>query len=167
MKTVSEPQQVVARYSVVKLFGWVAVVSVASAWILPEETSRGWRPVGPQGVWYEAGAFCSIALLAIAVALILNFVLGRGVAIARHNNEFVLYYPFSRKHVPVQPGLTITSTLHEAQVPNYAGSPIKLKPVFVEQVTLSRPGQADVNFRTGLLRERAAVIAMRMSAMTK
>jgi hypothetical protein len=67
----------------------------------------------------------------------------------------------------VRPNLTITATLHEADVPDYTGLGIKPKPVFAQQVTLRRPGQKDVNFRTGLLREPAADIARRMTELTK
>ena len=103
-----------------------------------------------------------------SAAAILNFALARGVAIAKVDNEFVWYFVFSRQRVASQPHLMITATLHEVDVPDYTGATwLKLPQVLVQQVTLRRPGQPDVNFRTALLRDKADVIASRMSALTR
>jgi len=41
----------------------------------------------------------------------------------------------------------------------------KITAITAQQVTIHRPGQTDLNFRTGLLQEKASVIAKRMSAL--
>ncbi|MDR3473250.1 MAG: hypothetical protein P4M09_16445 [Devosia sp.] len=143
------------------------VVSL-SIWVLVDGASHDWRiPDGRYG-WLFPGAVLGSAFgLVISAALVLNFALAQGVAIAKVNDEFVLYFPFSRKRVPVS-GAAISATSYEAAVPAFGSMGLfKAPPVVAAQVTIQRPGWPDLNFRTGLLRERANVIAERMSALAK
>ena len=160
--------EVIARYSILKVVGWTMLVVFVSVSVLMEAASHNWRPLEPQG-WLAMGAAVdgSVVILIFAAGLLLNLTLSRGVAIARINNEFVLYFPFSRKRVPVS-NVTVSAGEEEITLPSYGlTSLFKPSKVVAKQVTIHCLGQTDLNFRTGLLRENAAIIAERMTALAK
>ena len=113
----SKPTQVVARYSALKTGGWVALVSWVCVWTLQDGAANGWRPPeGRYALLYPGVLLAAVLGLATSAAFVLNFVLARGAAIAVIGDEFVLYFPFGRKRVPLR-GVSISATNHETQVP--------------------------------------------------
>ena len=158
---------IIARYSALKVAGWVTLAVTAAVWLLVDGASRGWRPPEDRYAWlFPMAILGAIYFLITAAAMVANFVLVRGVAIAAVGNEFVLYYLWSRKHVALQPGLWISDTGHEIEVPDFAAAPfLKAPRIFTAQVTIGRRGQPNLIFRTGLLREPAQLIAERMSTL--
>lgn len=159
-------RQVIARYSALKLAGWMAVVVPVCVWILADGALHGWQP--PRGFYSELfpGAVIGAVLgLASCLALVTNFALARGVAIARIADELVLYFPFGRKRISLRSGVTVTAGIQELEVVSYSRF-LRTPRVLASQIVLQRPGQVDIRFRTGLLRDNASVIADRLSALT-
>jgi hypothetical protein len=157
-------RQVLARYSARKVGAWVVVVAAVSVWTLVEAASAGWRL--PQGryAWLfpEAVVGAALGLLASA-ALLARIALAQGAAIAAVDDELVLYFPFRRRRIGLQPGVSVEATTRVLEVPQY-GRLFRAPPVVVSQVTVRRPGSADVIFRTALLSESAEVIANRIQS---
>jgi hypothetical protein len=160
-------QDIIARYSALKVGGWVALVAPVCVWILADGASRGWSlPEGRYSALFPEAVIGAVLGLIICAAIIVNLGLARGVAIARIGDVFVLYFPFGRKRVALQSNVTVTSTEREIDVPAYGvASWFNTPPVIAHQITIHRPGHADLTFRTGLLRDSPAVIVQRMSAL--
>ena len=166
MQSRHNSRQIVARYSATKVLGWVCLVAVVSVWLLADGVARGWAIPETRYGWLFPAAMAGAVLgLVTSLALLGNFALRRGVAIAKIDDAFVLYFPFSHKRVALKSGLSISATNYRPGVPDFAGSGFKATPAVIRQVTFHRPGEADVNFRSELLTEDAAIIADRMSAM--
>jgi len=168
MSKPSKPAQVIARYSALKTGGWVAVASWVCVWTLQDGAANGWRPPeGQYALLYPGVLLAAVFGLATSAALVLNFVLARGVAIAVIGDEFVLHFPVGRKRIPLS-GVTISATNHETRVPDYGqGGWFRSPAIFVHEVTIWRRGQPGLVVRTGLLREDSKVIAERMSAFAR
>ena len=160
-------EEIIARYSLLKVGSWVALVATVSVWILVDGASRGWTPPeGRYGWLFPEAVVGSILGLIASTALILNLALARGAAIAKVDDVFLLYFPFGRRRIALQSDLTITSTQREMDVPTYGVvSWFNAPPVIAHQITFHRPGHADLNFRTGLLQDRPAAIAQRMTVL--
>jgi hypothetical protein len=159
-------RQVLARYSAPKVAGWSLLAVVVSISVLCDGWMRGWHfTVGRYGIVFLLACGGAPFVLAIVLALLVRFALSGGAAIARVGSELVLYFPLGRKRIPLTGRLAVSAISQQVDVPTYAygwGTP---RPnIFAEQVTFSRAGQPDLNFRTGLLTEDAATIAERIRA---
>jgi len=169
MNTMST-KQVVARYSVLKVGAWVALVGSAAAWMYADGDSRGWRlPSGHFGGLYLGAVLGILFFMIVALALISNLAFLGGVVIAKVEHDLVLYFPFGRKRIDLRNGLRVSATRFKIEAPKYGLFPwFKTQPVMAgDQVTLTPRGQADINFRTALLSENAAVISERLSLVLK
>ena len=161
-----DAKTVLARYSALKVGAWVALVLAVCVSILRDGASRGWSLPEGRYAWLFPGTVVGSGVgLVVALALLANLALARGVAIAEIDGVLVLYFPFSRKRVGLRRKVSATATAREIDAPQ-SGGWIRSPPIFAKQVTFRCPGQADVNFRTGLLSESAEVIAERFSALT-
>jgi hypothetical protein len=157
-------KHVVARYSILKVGAWTIGVTLSSVWLLAYEASKGWRiPEGVSGLLLGGAVLGAFLGPLYSLALIVNLALARGVAIAKVEDEFVLYFPLSRKRIPLA-GVSVSARDAEVDVPNYGQIGLfKTSKIFAPQVTIQRSGQPDISFRTGLLKEASSVIAGRMS----
>jgi hypothetical protein len=161
-----DAKQVIARYSILKVGTWIVVAGAAAGWLVMDGASRGWRVPDFRFGWLFPVALAGSAILFLtAVALLVNFALGGGTAIAKIGEEFVLYRPFGRTRVALA-GATIDVGLQRATASGSNSLP-DIMNVAASQVIIMRPAQPNITFRTGLLRESATVIADRMSAFLR
>jgi hypothetical protein len=163
--SVDRPQRiVVARYSALKVGAWIAVALVGSGEILREGWANGWNaPAGaarPEVYLLGYGAAPFIAVIALAV--LMRFVLSRGVAILGDQSKLVLNYPFGRKSIPLKGGVTVLAESKTIDLPQ-VGILFRTPPVVAKQIRFARKGFADIPFRTALLTESADVIAHRLN----
>jgi hypothetical protein len=96
------------------------------------------------------------------MALAGRFLLSGGVAIARDQSSLVLNYPFRRRRIPLDRGVTVFADTRAVGVPNMSAW-LKSPPAVVKQVTFARAGAPDIWFRTALLTDSPHVIARRIA----
>jgi hypothetical protein len=108
------------------------------------------------------GLVGAVAGLVASLALTINFIWVRGIAIARTEDELILNFPFGRKRLPIS-GLVATVAWRQIMTAGTM-SGYSRRPILVEQVSFDRAGATSIPFRTQLLSESAAVIVQRMEA---
>jgi hypothetical protein len=160
-------RQVIARYSALKLGGWIVAVVAVSVSILAEGVRRGWQtPAGMYGWLFPGAVLGSVLALMVSAALAVNFVLARGAAIARTGDHLVLYLPLGWRRVPLRSDLMATACGREIEVSSPTWTMSAMRRPWVSELRLHRTGQPDIVFRTGLLRETAETIATRLAALS-
>lgn len=154
---------VLGRYSVLKVLVWIVIVAGVCIWILHEGYKDGWtgtsssRP-GLALLAYGAAPFGLLGVGALCAILIAR----RGVAIELHRGSIALNFPFGRKMIALDDGLSVSATTYSRAMPSSLLA-IKIGDGrFVQsQLTFSRRGEPDINFPIGLLSEDASAIAER------
>lgn len=164
-----ERREIIAKYSALKVSAWVVLIATFCIWTLVVGASREWRlPAGRYGFLFPEAVVGSIFGLAACAAVVVQIALARGAAIAKIGDTFVLYYPFGRRRVSLEQGLSVFVSEQTIEAPTYGVARwLKTQATVARQVTIHRPGKADLNFRTGLLRDSPVAVAERMSALLK
>jgi hypothetical protein len=166
MKEQGARPEILARYSVLRIAAWSVGVIAVSGWIVADSLSRGWRVLEDRiGLLYPAALVAAAMGVIWSLALVINFVRTGGAAIAKVQGEVVFYFPFSRLRIAPGGDMTVFSSTVERPVPPVGAIRWFKNPpvVMAAQVTVARAGKRDINFRTGLLTEKADVIARRLS----
>jgi hypothetical protein len=159
----AHPVEVIAHYSIPKVAAWVLGVSFVSATVLLDGASHGWRmPEGRYASLFPEAVVGAVIGLVFAAGFILTFTLSRGAAIAKVGDAFILYYPLLWRRVIPVAGVEVSATSETIDASMYAPSWFRVPSIVADQITLHRPGQRSLTFRTGLLREDAKTIAQRI-----